>query len=84
MNAIGSLAVKENAPYTVLREGFGWRDRNEYFSWERRNKHRIYPNLDEYNKDVPFREKIVARSHLKNWLLCKEKEGEMLIKKWNL
>ena len=84
MNAIGSLAVKENAPYTVLREGFGRRDRNEYFNWERRNKHRIYLNLDENNKDASFREKIVARLHLKNWLLCKEKEGDMLIKKWHL
>lgn len=84
MNAVGSLAIKENAPYTVLREGFGRRDRYEFFDWERRNKHRIYLNLEEKNKDVPIREKIVARSHLKNWLLCKEKEGEMLIKKWDL
>lgn len=47
MNAVGSLAVKENAAYTVLREGFGRRDRSEFFNWERRNKHRIYLNLEE-------------------------------------
>lgn len=61
LNEVGSLAVKENAPYTVLREGFGRRDRSEFFDWERRNKHRIYLNLEEKNKDVPIRGKIVAR-----------------------
>lgn len=84
MNAIGALAIKENAPYTVLREGFGRRDRSEYFDWERRNKHRIYLNLEEQNKDVPVREKLAARSHLKRWLLSKEKEGERLITTWQL
>ncbi|NJM52168.1 MAG: hypothetical protein HC846_01520 [Blastocatellia bacterium] len=84
MNAIGSLAVKENAPYTVLREGFGRRDRSEFFNWERRNKHRIYLNLEEKNKDVPVREKIAARSYLKHWLLSKENEGEKLVKIWQL
>ncbi len=84
MNAVGSLAVKENAPYTVLREGFGRRDRYEFFDWERRNKHRIYLNLEEKTKDVPVREKIAARKHLKHWLLSKEKEGERLIKTWQI
>ena len=84
MNAIGSLAIKENAPYTVLREGFGRRDRSEFFNWERRNKHRIYLNLEEKNKDVPVREKIAARTHLKHWLLSQENEGEKLVKLWQL
>jgi len=84
MNAVGSLAVKENAPYTVLREGFGRRDRHEFFDWERRNKHRIYLNLDEKNKDVPVREKFAARTYLKQWLFNKEKEGESLIKTWQI
>ena len=39
MNAADSLALRENA---VLCEGFGRCDRNEFFNWERRNKHRIY------------------------------------------
>lgn len=84
MNAIGSLAVKENAPYTVLREGFGRRDRSEFFNWERRNKHRIYLNLEEKNKDVPVREKIAALTHLKHWLLSQENEGEKLVRIWQL
>ena len=84
MNVIGALAVKENAPYTVLREGFGRRDRNEYFNWERRNKHRIYLNLEENNKDVPVREKIVARNLLRSWLKGKNLEGERLIRTWQL
>lgn len=84
MNAVGSLAVKENAPYTVLREGFGRRDRNEYFNWERRNKHRIYLNLEEQNKDVPIREKIAARTNLKYWLLKQNYDGQRLIKTWQL
>lgn len=84
MNAVGSLAVKENAPYTVLREGFGRRERSEFFNWERRNKHRIYLNLEEKNKDVPVRDKIAARRHLKNWLLSIKDDGEKLVRIWQL
>ena len=84
INAVGALAVKENAPYTVLREGFGRRDRSEYFDWERRNKHRIYLNLDEKNKAVPARGKIAARLHLKKWLLSFKDDGEKLITTWQL
>lgn len=84
MNAVGSLAVKENAPYTVLREGFGRRDRSEFFDWERRNKHRIYLNLEEKNKDFTFREKIVAQFRLIDWLKSKNSEGEYILKMWNL
>jgi hypothetical protein len=80
MNTVGALAVKENAPYTVLRDGFGRRERNEYFNRERRNKHRIYLNLEEENKDVPAREKIAARTLLKSWLLGKNQEGERLVR----
>ena len=54
MNAVDSLALRENA---VLHEGFGRRDRNEFFNWERMNKHRIYINLAEQNKDVSVRKK---------------------------
>jgi hypothetical protein len=82
MNAIGRLAVKENAPYTVLREGFGRRDRCEYFNWERRNKHRIYLNLEEKNKDVPVREKIAAKFHLRDWLMQQGNEGIQIVKYW--
>lgn len=84
MNEVGSLAVKENAPYTVLREGFGRRDRYEFFDWERRNKHRIYLNLEEQSKDVPVREKIAAQFRLVDWLKSKNSEGEYILKTWNL
>lgn len=84
MNAVGAVAVRENAPYTVLREGFGRRDRNEYFNWERRNKHRIYLNLEEQNKDVPVREKIASLPRLIGWLKSKNLEGEHIIKMWKL
>ena len=82
MNVIGALAVKENAPYTVLRECFGRRDRSEYFNWERRNKHRIYLNLEERNKDVPIREKLTAISHLRDWLKQQGNEGIQIVKYW--
>jgi len=82
MNVVGALAVRENAPYTVLCEGFGRRDRNEYFNWERRNKHRIYINLDEQNKDVSVREKIAARVYLSDWLKKQGAEGSRLLKIW--
>ena len=84
MNAVGSLAVKENAPYTVLREGFGRRDRNEYFNWECRNKHRIYLNLEEQNKDVPVREKIAARLCLSDWLKEQGVVGSRLLEVWKI
>lgn len=84
MNVVGSLAVKENAPYMVLREGFGRRDRSEFFNWGRRNKHRIYLNLEEKNKDVPVRDKIAARRNLKNWLLSIKDDGEKLVRIWQL
>lgn len=84
MNVIGSLALKENAPYTVLREGFGRRDRSEFFDWERRNKHRIYLNLEEKNKDIPIREKIAAQFRLVDWLKSKNSDGEYILKVWNL
>ncbi|HMS38626.1 MAG TPA: hypothetical protein PKE69_00125 [Pyrinomonadaceae bacterium] len=84
MNAIGALAIKENAPYTVLREGFGRRDRSEFFDWERRNKHRIYLNLEEQNKVVPVREKLAARFYLIDWLKQQENESRQIFKCWKL
>lgn len=84
INAVGALAVKENAPYTVLREGFGRRAAGYVEDWARRNKHRIYLNLESKNKDVPPREKIVAQAHLVEWLKEQKAAGESIIKTWNL
>jgi hypothetical protein len=84
INIIGALAVKENAPYTVLREGFGRRTGGECYDWERKNKHRIFLNLEQDAKDVPIRLKIAARGQLVNWLEEQGVEGEQVIKIWNL
>lgn len=84
INAVGALAVKENAPYTVLREGFGRRAGGECYDWARKNKHRIFLNLEQENKDVPVRLKIAARGQLVNWLKGQGAVGEQIIKIWNL
>ncbi len=76
INSVGALAVLENAPYTVLREGFGRRAGGYAQDWERKNKHRIFINLDEENEGVPVREKIAARARLVNWLKGQAGEGK--------
>jgi hypothetical protein len=84
VNAVGALAVKENAPYTVLREGFGRRAGGESYDWARKNKHRIFLNLEQENKDIPVRLKIAAHGRLVNWLKEQGEEGERIIKMWGL
>lgn len=84
INAVGALAVKENTPYTVLREGFGRRAGGECYDWARKNKYRVFLNLEQGNKDVPVREKIAARIRLVNWLREQGAEGGRIIKMWNL
>ncbi len=84
INAVGALAVKENAPYTALREGFGRRAGGEFYDWARKNKHRIFLNLEQENKDIPVRLKIAARGQLVSWLKEQGEEGERITKMWNL
>jgi len=84
INAVGALAVKENAPYTALREGFGRRAGGEFYDWARKNKHRIFLNLEQENKDIPVRLKIAARDQLVSWLKEQGEEGERITKMWNL
>lgn len=84
INAIGALAVIENAPYTLLREGFGRRAGGESYDWARKNKHRIYLNLETKNKEVPLREKIAAHARLVGWLKEQNATGESIIRTWNL
>lgn len=84
INAVGALAVKENAPYTVLREGFGRRAGGECYDWARKNKHRIFLNLEQESKDVPIRQKIAARARLVNWLAEQGYEGKRLLEVWKL
>lgn len=84
INAIGALAVKENAPYTVLREGFGRRAAGYVEDWARRNKHRIYINLESKNKEVPIRLKIAARALLVDWLKEQGLGGARVLEMWRI
>ena len=85
INVVGALAVKENAPYTVLqREGFGRRAGGYTHDWERKNKHRIFLNLEQENREVPVRLKIAARSHLIAWLNEQGSNGERVLKAWKI
>jgi hypothetical protein len=67
-----------------LSEGFGRRAAGEYYDWQRKNKHRIFLNLEQDTKDVPVRLKIAARGQLVNWLEGQGAAGEQIIKIWNL
>lgn len=84
VNAVGALAVKENAPYTVLREGFGRRAGGEYYDWARKNKHRIFLNLEQESKDIPLRLKIAARVRLADWLREQGSEGVRVLRMWRI
>ncbi len=84
INAVGVLAVKENASYTVLREGFRRRAGGESYDWARKNKHRIYLNLESKNKEVSLREKIAARARLADWLAEQGCEGKRILEIWKL
>ena len=84
ISAVGAVAVKENAPYTVLREGYGRRAGGECYDWERKNKHRIFLNLKSEREDVPVRVKIAARTRLVDWLKEQGSDGMRLITMWKL
>ena len=84
INAVGALAVLENAPYTVLREGFGRRAGGESYDWARKNKQRIFLNLEQNRNEIPSREKIAARARLVDWLGRQNAEGVRLVEIWDL
>ena len=84
INDVGALAVREITPYTVLRESFGRRTDGESYDWVRKNRYRIFLNLEQASKAAPTREKIVARLHLVNWLKKQGTEGERVVKVWKL
>jgi hypothetical protein len=84
INTMGALAIKENAPYTVLREGFRRRAGGECYDWARKNKHRIFLNFEQESKDVPVRQKIAARARLADWLAEQGCEGERILEVWKL
>ncbi len=84
INLVGALTVKENAPYTVLRAGFGQRFGGECYDWERKNKHWIYFNLELDGRDVPIREKIAARARLMGWLGKQGSDGVRVLQIWRI
>lgn len=84
INEVGALAVKENAPYTVLDEGYGRRVGGESFDWTRKKKHYIHLNFQNDIKNAAPRTKIAARFHLVEWLRKQGAEGERIIKSWTL
>ncbi len=84
INVIGALAVKENAPYSVLSEGYGRRAGGECFDWARKNKHRIFINLEQENREVPVRLKIAARARLVSWLRRQGLEGDRVLRVWKI
>ena len=75
INAIGALAVLENAPYTVLREGFGRRAGGESYDWARKYKHCVFLNLETEAENVSLRVKIASRFRSVNWLEVRGAEG---------
>ena len=84
INAVCVLAIQENAPYTVLCEGFGRQDGGDNYEWMRKNKHRIYLNLRDEIRDTPPHKRIAARFHLLGWLKSQGVAGERIIKSWRL
>lgn len=84
INAVGALAIRENAPYMGLCGGFGRQDGGENYARMRRNKHQFYFNLRDKAKDALLREKIAARFHLVDWLNKQGEAGERIIKCWKL
>ena len=81
---VGALAIKENAPYTVLDEGYGRRVGGESFDWTRKKKHYIHLNFQDDIENAAPRVKIAARFHLVEWLKKQGAEGERIIKTWKL
>lgn len=84
INSIGALAIKENAPYTVLDEGYGRRFGGESFDWTRKKRHYLHFNFQDDIKTAPPRLKIAARFHLVEWLKGQGAEGERVIETWKL
>lgn len=84
ISSIGALAVKENAPYTVLDEGYGRRVGGESFDWTRKKRHYLHFNFQDDIKAAPPRLKIAARFHLVEWLKKQGAEGERVIETWKL
>lgn len=84
INEVGALAIKENAPYAVLDEGYGRRVGGESFDWTRKKKHYIHLNFQDDIKNAVPRAKIAARFHLVEWLKKQGAAGERVIKTWKL
>jgi hypothetical protein len=84
ITSVGALAIKENAPYTVLDEGYGRRVGGESFDWTRKKRHYLHFNFQDDIKTAPPRLKIAARFHLVEWLKKQGAEGERIVQTWKL
>lgn len=84
ITSVGALAIKENAPYTVLDEGCGRRGGGESFDWPRKKRHYLHLNFQDDIKNAAPRTKIAARFHLARWLKRQGAEGERIIENWKL
>ncbi len=84
INEVSSLAIKENAPYTVLDEGYGRRVGGESFDWTRKKRHYIHFNFQDDIKNAAPRTRIAARFHLVEWLKKQGAEGERIVQTWKL
>ena len=65
-------------------ERFGRRAGGESFDWVRKNKHRIFLNLEQNKREVSVREKIDARARLVDWLKKQDVVGERILRTWKL
>lgn len=84
INSVGALAVTENAPYTLLRDGYGRRVSGESYDLTRKNKHLIFLNFEQNKSEISVREKIAARARLEDWLNEQNAESGRVIKTWKI
>jgi len=68
----------------VLYEGFSGGALAANVTTERKNKHRIFLNLEQEEEEVPVRVKIAARLRLLDWLSEQGADGANLIRIWKL
>lgn len=78
LNQVGALSIRENVPYTVLGESHFRRLENGFSDWARKNRYRLYLNLQDELQTTTPRAKILARFRLVNWLKQQGKKGEWI------
>ncbi|HRH45436.1 MAG TPA: hypothetical protein PKY82_27610 [Pyrinomonadaceae bacterium] len=84
LNQVGALALKENIPFSVLTENHFRQVENSNPDLIIKNKYHLYLNFQETIQNSTPREKIAAKFHLIKWLEKQGREGNWIIKAWNL